>query len=61
MSEPLTPLDYHPLDTLDSLSPGKTKQILEAALFTTQEPLSVSELRKLFNDELSAAVLTNLL
>ena len=61
MSEPLTPLDHHPLDTLDSLSPGKTKQILEAALFTTQEPLSVSELRKLFNEELSAAVLTNLL
>lgn len=61
MSEPLTPLDHHPLDTLDSLSPGKTKQILEAALLTTQEPLSVSELRKLFNEELSAAVLTNLL
>jgi len=61
MSEPLTPLDHHSLDTLDSLSPGKTKQILEAALLTTQEPLSVSELRKLFNEELSAAVLTNLL
>ena len=61
MSEPLTPLDHHPLETLDSLSPGKTKQILEAALLTTQEPLSVSELRKLFNEELSAAVLTNLL
>jgi len=57
----LTPPDHHPLDTLDSLSPGKTKQILEAALLTTQEPLSISELRKLFNDELSAAVLTNLL
>ncbi|MBS0422995.1 MAG: SMC-Scp complex subunit ScpB [Proteobacteria bacterium] len=61
MSEPLTPPDYHPLDTLDSLSPGKIKQILEAALLTAQEPLSISELRKLFNDELSAAVLTNLL
>lgn len=61
MSEPLTPPDYHPLDTLDSLSPEKIKQILEAALLTAQEPLSISELRKLFNDELSAAVLTNLL
>lgn len=61
MSEPLTPPDHHTLETLDSLSPGKTKQILEAALLTTQEPLSISELRKLFNDELSAAVLTNFL
>ncbi len=61
MSELLTPPDHHKLETLDSLSPGKTKQILEAALLTTQEPLSISELRKLFNDELSTAVLTNLL
>ena len=61
MSAPSTPSDHHSLNTLDSLSPEKTKQILEAALLTTQEPLSVSELRKLFNEELSAAVLTNLL
>lgn len=61
MSVPSTPSDHHSMDTLDSLSPEKTKQILEAALLTTQEPLSVSELRKLFNNEFSAAVLTNLL
>ena len=61
MSVPSTPSNHHSLDTLDSLSPGKIKQILEAALLTTQEPLSVSELRKLFNDEFSTAVLTNLL
>jgi len=48
-------------DSLDSLSPKKTKQILEAALLTTQEPLPISELRKLFNNELSAAVLSKLL
>jgi len=48
-------------DTLSSLSPAKTKQILEAALLTTQEPLPISELRKLFNNELSAAVLSKLL
>jgi len=48
-------------DTLNSLSPAKTKQILEAALLTTQEPLPISELRKLFNNELSAAVLSKLL
>jgi segregation and condensation protein B len=59
MSAPLMPLNQP--DTLDSLSPAKTKQILEAALLTTQEPLPISELRKLFNNELSAAVLSKLL
>ncbi|MBV6448893.1 SMC-Scp complex subunit ScpB [Nitrosomonas sp.] len=61
MSAPSTPSDHHSLNTLDSLSPEKTKQILEAALLTTQEPLSVSELRKLFDNEFSAAVITSLL
>lgn len=59
MSAPSTPL-IQP-ESLDSLTPEKTRQILEAALLTTQEPLSVSELRKLFNHELSAALLSNLL
>ena len=59
MSAPLMPLNQpdHP----DSLSPGKIRRILEAALLTAQEPLPVSELRKLFNHELSAAVLSKLL
>lgn len=59
MSAPLTPLNQpdHP----DSLNPGKIKRILEAVLLTTQEPLPVSELRKLFNNELSATVLSKLL
>lgn len=59
MSAPLTPLNQpdHP----DPLSPGKIRRILEAALLTAQEPLPVSELRKLFNNELSAAVLSKLL
>jgi segregation and condensation protein B len=61
MSAPSTPFDHHSLNTLDSLSPEKTKQILEAAWLTTQEPLSVSELRKLFDNEFSAAVITSLL
>lgn len=47
--------------TLDSLSPEKIKQILEAALLTTQEPLAIPELRKLFNQELNAALLSKLL
>lgn len=59
MSAPLTPLNQS--DTLDSLSPAKTRQILEAALLTTQEPLPISELRKLFNNELGTAVLSRLL
>jgi segregation and condensation protein B len=42
-------------------SPAETKRILEAALLTSQEPLSVSELKKLFDEELSAEVLKALL
>lgn len=49
------------LDTPNTLSLLKTKRILEAVLLTTQEPLSVIELKKLFENELSAALITNLL
>ena len=59
MSAPLTPLN--PSDTWDALTLEKTRQILEAALLTAQEPLPVSELRKLFNHELNAALLSKLL
>jgi segregation and condensation protein B len=59
MSAPLTPLN--PSDPLDSLTPEKARQILEAALLTTPEPLPVSELKKLFNHELNAALLSKLL
>lgn len=59
MSDPLTPLNQP--ESLDSLNPAKTRRILEAALLTAQEPLPIAELRKLFNHELSAAVLTKLL
>ncbi len=61
MSVRSMPPEYSQPEVQDSLSPAKTRQILEAALLTTQEPLPVSELRKLFNNELSAAVLANLL
>lgn len=57
----MPPEYYSQAEVQDSLSPAKTRQILEAALLTAQEPLPVSELRKLFNNELSAAVLANLL
>lgn len=61
MSVRSMPPEYSQPKVQDSLGPAKTRQILEAALLTTQEPLPVSELRKLFNNELSAAVLANLL
>ena len=61
MSVRSMPPEYSQPEVQDPLSPAKTRQILEAALLTTQEPLPVSELRKLFNNELSAAVLANLL
>lgn len=61
MSVRSMPSEYSQPEVQDSLSPAKTRQILEAALLTAQEPLPVSELRKLFNNELSAAVLANLL
>jgi len=54
-------MPLHQPDPLDSLSPAKTRQILEAALLAAQDPLPISELRKLFNNELSAAVLSKLL
>ncbi len=43
------------------LTPDKIKRILEAALLTAQEPLSVNELRKLFDNEFNAAMLSKLL
>lgn len=49
------------LEPADSLSPEEVKQILETALLTSQEPLSLSELRKLFEDELGTGVLGRLL
>ncbi|MBX9915731.1 MAG: SMC-Scp complex subunit ScpB [Nitrosomonas sp.] len=61
MSVRSMPPEYSQPEVQDSLSPAKTRQILEAALLTTPEPLPVSELRKLFNNELSATVLANLL
>ncbi len=45
----------------DTLNSSDTKRILEAVLLTTQEPLSVSELRKLFGNELEAAVIASFL
>ncbi|UJP06223.1 MAG: SMC-Scp complex subunit ScpB [Nitrosomonas sp.] len=40
------------------LTPAITVRVLEAALLTTQEPLPVTELRKLFDNQLSTAEIT---
>src|SRR3954471_797837 len=42
-------------------SPAETKRILEAALLTAQEPLAVTDLKKLFEEDLGAEVLKALL
>lgn len=43
------------------LSPAEAKTILEAALLASQEPLPVSELRRLFDEEIGADTLRRLL
>ena len=42
-------------------SPTDAKRILEAALLAASEPLSIADLRRLFDEELSADTLKNLL
>ena len=42
-------------------NPGEIKRILETALLTSQEPLPLSELKKLFDEELSPEILRRLL
>jgi segregation and condensation protein B len=42
-------------------SPAETKRILEAALLTASEPLAMSDLKRLFDEELGAEVLKALL
>ena len=42
-------------------NPAEAKRILEAALLASQEPLGVTELKRLFDDEVSAETLRHLL
>ncbi len=42
-------------------NPAEIKRIMEAALLTAQEPLALSDLKKLFDEELGAEVLRRLL
>jgi segregation and condensation protein B len=50
-----------PSSSPGSSSPAEVKRILETALLVSQEPLPLSELKKLFDDELSTEVLRRLL
>ena len=43
------------------LSPNEVKIVLEAALLASQEPLPISELRKMFDEEIDADTLRKLL
>jgi segregation and condensation protein B len=45
----------------DLSSPGEIKRILETALLTTAEPLPLSELKKLFDEDLGTEILRRLL
>jgi segregation and condensation protein B len=42
-------------------NPAEIKRVLEAALLTAQEPLPLTDLRKIFNEELGSEVLRRLL
>lgn len=44
-----------------TLDPGRAKLVLETALLTAQEPLPLTELKRLFDDELGAEPLRKLL
>ena len=43
------------------LNPNEVKIVLEAALLAAQEPLPVSELRKMFDEEIGADTIRRLL
>ncbi|MCP5269012.1 MAG: SMC-Scp complex subunit ScpB [Zoogloeaceae bacterium] len=49
-----------PLNSLPA-NPEQVKNVLEAALLATQQPLSVSDLRKMFSEEIAPDVLRKLL
>ena len=50
-----------PSNSSEPTDPEQVKQVLEAALLTSQDPLPLSELKRLFDDELSTEILRRLL
>lgn len=55
------PLGSSPSTLPDLSSPGEIKRILETALLTSTEPLPLSELKKMFDEDLSTEILRRLL
>lgn len=51
----------HPSSLSEQKESGQVKRILEAALLTTQDPIPISELKKLFDGELNTEVIRKLL
>lgn len=61
-SAPSVPTDsIDAVDSADALDEMQVKQVLETALLTTQEPLSVTELKKLFDHQLGSRQLNEYL
>lgn len=61
-SVPSVPTDsIDAVDSADALDEMQVKQVLETALLTTQEPLSVTELKKLFDHQLGSRQLNEYL
>jgi len=50
-----------PSNSSEPTDPEQVKQVLEAVLLTSQDPLPLSELKRLFDDELSTEILRRLL
>lgn len=50
-----------PSNSSEQRDPDQVKRVLEAVLLTTQDPLPLSELKKLFDGELSTEILRKLL
>ena len=55
------PSNSSPSTLPDLSSPGEIKRILETALLTSTEPLPLSELKKLFDEDLGTEILRRLL
>lgn len=60
-SIPLLPSNSPEKKDSDQRDSDQIKRVLEAALLTTQDPLPLSELKKLFDGELSTEILRKLL
>ena len=55
------PIPLVPYNLSGPANPNEIKRILEAVLLTSQDPLSLSELRKIFNEEINLEIVRKLL